>query len=376
MRNKKFAAFVMTIMIAATLATPVLAVEADSAGNVMEANDMVSIDSVPFFGAMTAGKTVTINNSEAEGSVMAVGQEVSLGSNKIGESLYVAGNIVTCSETDVHGNIFGAGNSVSIGNGMNANGVYLAGSTVTFAGKAKALCAAGTNVTISGQIDGDAYVEGENVVIADDAVITGELKIKSTKEPEVSDNAKVANLSFEEVSEDENDAAGIASKVGIGSIIWGKVKTCIYWAIAMGVFGLLLCWLFDSHLTKAAQLVKERPGLMIGTGVIAWVGIPIAALILCITYLLAPIAGMLMLAYVLLLCAGLAFAGASLVRLFLPNMNVYLSAIIGIAVLEVVRVIPVLGFIVGMVADMYLLAYVIQNIWSNRKQKEAPVEVI
>ena len=108
MRLKRLAAAFMTVLIAATLATPVLAVEADSAGNILEADNSVTIDSVPFFGAMAAGQTVLISNSEAEGSVMAAGQEVNVSSTKVGESLYVAGNIVTCSDTDVHGNIYGA----------------------------------------------------------------------------------------------------------------------------------------------------------------------------------------------------------------------------------------------------------------------------
>ena len=371
MRLKRLAAAFMTVLIAATLATPVLAVEADSAGNILEADNSVTIDSVPFFGAMAAGQTVLISNSEAEGSVMAAGQEVNVSSTKVGESLYVAGNIVTCSDTDVHGNIYGAGNSVSIGKDMNANGVYVAASNITFDGTAKALCAAGGSVTVTGKVDGDAYIEAEKVEISDSAVITGELKIKSSKEPEVSDGAKVGSYSYEEVSEDEENAAGVASKVGIGSIIWGKFKTCIYWVVAMCAFGMLLCWLFDGHLTDAAQLLRDKPGRMIGTGVVAWVCIPVVALLLCISYFLAPIGGMLFLAYVLLLCAGLPFAGASLVRLFLPKMNVFAAALIGIAALEVIRMIPVLGFLVGAVADMYLLAYVIQSIWAKRLKKES-----
>ncbi len=373
---KRLAAGVMTVLIAAALATPVFAVEADSAGNIMEADNMVSIDSVPFFGAMAAGQNVSISNSEAEGSVMAAGQEVTVVSTSVGESLYVAGNIVTCSDTDVHGNIFGAGNSVSVGNGMNANGVYVAGSNITFGGTAKALCAAGSNVTLTGKIDGDAYIEADSVSIADSAVVTGELKIKSSKEPEISDSAQVGTYSFEEITKEEADAAGTASKIGIGSMIWSKFKSCIYWVIAMGVFGLLLTWLFNDHLIEAATLIKDKPGIMIGTGIVSWLVIPIVSLILLISYIFAPVGGMLLLAYVLLLCAGLAFAGASLARLVFPNMNVFLSSLIGIAALEIVRLIPVIGFIVGMVADMYLLAYVIQKIWTGRLKKESSVEAI
>ena len=55
-------------------------------------------------------------------------------------------------------------------------------------------------------------------------------------------------------------------------------------------------------------------------------------------------------------------------------MNVFLSALIGIAALEIIRLVPVIGVLVGIAADMYLLGYVIQCLWLNRKQKITKAE--
>jgi hypothetical protein len=52
-------------------------------------------------------------------------------------------------------------------------------------------------------------------------------------------------------------------------------------------------------------------------------------------------------------------------------MNVFLSALIGIGILEIVRIIPVLGTLVGIAADMYLIGYVIQKLWIGRLRKKA-----
>ena len=373
MNTKRIVAFVLASVLAAGVCIPVLAADTDSAGNIFEADDSVTLSDIPFFGAMVAGQTVNVNASEAEGSVMAAGQEVGISSTSVGESLYVAGNSVTVSDSDVTGNIYAAGNSVVIGGGTEGNGVYAAGNVITFAGSAKAVCLGGSTVTLSGEVDGDAVLEGDKVIVTEDAVVSGKLKVISSNEPEISEDAVIETYSFEEVSEDAEDAGEIAAKVGVGTAILNKIKSCIYWVIAMAAFGLILCWLFNDHLSRAADMLKMKPGVMIGSGIISWMCIPVAALILCCTCILAPIGGMLMLAYVLLLCAGLGFAGASLVRLFLPDMNVYLSAMIGIAVLEVVRMVPVIGSVVGIVADMYLLAYVVQYIWTGiRNRKTAP----
>ena len=162
-------------------------------------------------------------------------------------------------------------------------------------------------------------------------------------------------------AEDKED-----SSPSLVSEIFQKIKSCIYWIVAMAAFGMIL---FSEHLETAATFMKTRPGAMVGSGIIGWITIPIAAIMLCCTYILAPVGGMMLLAYVLLLCAGLAFAGASLIRLFLPNMNIFLAALIGIAALEIVRLIPVIGTLVGIVADMYLIGYVIQRLWIRRLRK-------
>ncbi len=373
--NKKIMTVLITFLMMIGMCVPVFADDVDTAGNIFEADDNVKIESGKYFSAFAAGQNVLIDDSECEGSVYEAGQEVSITYSVVGESLFIAGNNVTCKDTYVHGNIFAAGNNVVIGNGAEGNGVYIAGSTVNFDGEAKALCAAGGTVIISGNVDGDAYIEGQKVIVTDEAKITGDLKIASANKPEVSEKASIGDYEYEEVSEEDDGVSGVVGKPSIGTVIWGKIKSCAFWIVAMGAFGVLLCWLFNPHLEKAAELIRTRPGVMIGTGVTTWVCVPIAALILCISCVLAPVAGLLMMAYVLLLCAGLAFTGASLGRLFMPRMNIYLSSIIAIAILEIIRMIPVLGFLVGCVADMYLLAYVVLRIWSLRKNNEEVADV-
>ena len=365
MKNKRVMTILLTALLAIGMCIPVLAKDRDSADNLFEADENVSISSDSFFSGFAAGQTVSVDDSEAKGSVFEAGQEVSISSTVVGESLYIAGNYVNVSSAQVVGNIFAAGNSVKIDEDTESNAVYAAGNEVVFSGETKALYVGGTTVTISGKVDGDAYVEGTKVIITDDAVITGELKIASANDPEVSDKAKMGDYDYDQIKEDE----GGAPAVSIGTIIWNKIKSCLFWIVAMGAFGMLLVWLFNGHLENAAQMLKAKPGVMIGTGIITWFCVPIVALLLCISCILAPLAGLLMLAYILLLCAGLAFAGASLIKLFLPKMNPFLSALIGIAALEIIRMIPVLGFLVGCVADMYLLAYVVQRIWSGRLKK-------
>ncbi|MBR6159981.1 MAG: hypothetical protein IKQ40_06720 [Lachnospiraceae bacterium] len=369
MKKKRTAAIVMTALLALCMCVPAFAEDIDSAGNVFESGETVSLPSVPFFGGFIAGRTVGVAGSEAKGSVMAAGQDVNVSGSSVGESLYVAGNNVTVSLTAVEGNLWAAGNNVTIGEGTSANGVYAAGTTVNYQGTSNGFFAAGTNVILAGTVNGDVTIEADKVQISDNAVVTGKLTVKSANDPELSENAQIGDYSHDVVTEDEEDAGENISKTGIMSVFANKLTSCLYWIAAMAAFGMLLCWFFNDDLEGALTCIKEKPGAMIGCGIVSWICIPIVAITLCCSYLLAPVAGILTLAYILILCVGLAFTGASLARLVFPKMNVFLSALIGIAVLEILRVVPVLGFIIGAAADMYLLGYVILKLWNGRLRK-------
>ena len=372
MKKKKLITIVLSLLMALTVCVPVLAeVEADmdSAGTLFVSGDIVSVPSTKFFAGFAAGRSVSMTDAEAQGSVMIAGQEVNIGTSLVAESLYAAGNTVSVRDTVVGGNIYAAGNNVVIGENVSGNGVYAAGSSVVFSGETRGAYLAAESVTLDGVIDGDVRISADNVTVTKNAVVKGELNIASSNEPDISDAADINDYKYDQITEGDEDAAEAASKGGIIAMFLGMLGKCMYWIVAMAVFGLLLCCFFGDHLDRALTFMKERPGAMIGTGIISWLAIPVAAILLCCSYILAPIGGMLMLAYVLLLCAGLAFTGASVARLVFPKMNVFLSAIIGIAVLEVIRMIPFVGLLVGIAADMYLLAYVVQSLWMHRIKK-------
>ena len=130
----------------------------------------------------------------------------------------------------------------------------------------------------------------------------------------------------------------------------------------MSLLGIVICKLFDEHLSRASELIKTRTGTMIARGIAAWILIPIIAVLLLCTLILAPVGAVILVLYILMLCVGVSFTGASLGRMILPNMNVFLSSTICIAVIEILKQIPYLGILAAIAADVYLLAYVITTI--------------
>ncbi len=364
--QKRLFMFLMAGLLSIGCTLPVMATEMDedSAGNVFISGDSVSVPNLSAFCTIAAGQNLEISDLEAEGGLMAAGQMLSVSGANIGESVFVAGNIITLNNLEAHGNIFAAGNSIKIIGNCEAKGIYAAGSDFEFDGTAQCINVAAKNVTIKGEIDGDVNISAENVEIAEGAVITGKLDIESVNEPDIADSAQIGDVEFEQ-TEAEDDGTSI------GSRIVKKITSGLYWIVAMAAFGMLLCWLFAHHIEEAAVMIREKTGAMIVSGIIAWICIPIACILLCVSMILAPTGGMLGIAYVLFLCAGLAFTGCSVSRIVFPKMNIFLSSLIGIAVLEAFRVVPVIGTLLGIAADIYLLGYVVVHVWSQRLQKKA-----
>ncbi len=366
--KKKLLTLLTAGLLAVMACVPVMAeteTDKDSAGNIAVSGDSVSLPSSEFFSGFAAGQTVDFGGAKANGSLFAAGQQVNGSGAEINESLYVAGNGVSLNNVEVYGNIFAAGNDVSITGDTKSNAVYVAGNKVIYEGETYALYAGGSTVILKGYVEGDAVISADTVEITDDAVVTGTLKVISPSKPEVPDDAQINDLEFEQVSDDADEGASL----GLGALIISKILKTLYWIVAMAAFGMILCWLFNDHLTRASEYIKNRTAAVVISGILGWLCIPVLVIALLCSYIFAPIGGILGLSYVLLVCVGLSFAGASLSRLVFPKMNVFLSTLIGIAILEAVRMIPFIGFMVGAAADMYLIGYVIQRLWLNRLKK-------
>ena len=255
----------------------------------------------------------------------------------------------------VHGDITSAGRNLKVGEGTTCAGAYLAGATVEFAGDAKALYASAQTVTISGTIDGDANINAENVLVTDDAVITGTLTVSSGNQPQVASGAKVGKLDFQQ-TESDNTIKPAMPAFSVGGLI--------YFAIVFAVIAIIMAWAFRRAVDGAGQMVRTRPAPMLVTGLVAIIAaIPVILVLL----LVAPLAGSVICAYGMVFFVAAPFAGTSIARLVFPQWNRFGSAAAGGAVAGVLVVIPVVRALFVFAAFMYLLGYVLQCIYLDMK---------
>lgn len=369
MKKKLLKSVVLGMLLTAMLPCAVFAEEhaeaMDIAGNYLSAGNDVYCQDIDARDVFVAGQKVEISGVETVGNIFAAGNAVTIDDSYVEADIFAAGNAVSI-DTKASGNVFAAAQEIEVSEDSTAAAVFIAGDVVEFDGKASTATISANTVYFGGDIEGDVSITANNVIIDDDAVVNGMLTVTS-EEVELSDDADVADYFWEPLEDSE-----VAEKVEKASILTRalhKITSRFYWIPAMLLLTLLLCWLFGKSLDGAKEAIKVNTGEMVLCGVLSWCLVPFICLVLCITVIGLPLAAMLCAIYVVLLCAGLTFAGASLGRLCFPKLHPVLASVIGVAIIEFLKIVPFIGVLVSIAADMYLLGYVTRAIYLGVSKK-------
>lgn len=328
----------------------------DTAGNTFESNTSDIQNSEyerDFFWAgngLNLTKTTVGNDLWAIGDNLIIYEDVS-----IDGSIRAAGRNIEIYDTYVENNVTCVGQHITIASNSKAAGIYLAGETVQFEGRCKSLNVAGKTVTVDGRISGDAHISGDDIEIGDGTVITGTLYVGSDKEPVIPEGAEIANIEFTEYANDEEVAAKSA-----GMFVTGKLLSGLYWIPSMLILCLLLCLVMSPELNNAGIMVKNRTAPMLLSGLIAIFAIPTLLILLSITVVGLPSAGILLLLLLLISFVSITFTGASLARITFPKMNGILASVVGVAILFAARIIPFVGILIFFGSLIYFTGYLIQ----------------
>ena len=208
---------------------------------------------------------------------------------------HVTGDVINFSQSarisgQVDGNVRGANNNLTITGTVGKNMMTfeetltidpsgkVGGSLTSFAanlgmegnvGRDALLFTAHAN--LSGKIGGGVRAKGDSLIIGSTAVIDGPVHFEGHNRPEVSSSAKLASpVDFKQMEKRESYRES-------GYYIWQVI-----WAPAFILFGLVLFALMPKF-SQEAVAGAEQIGVTAGLGVLVLFGVPIAAIIACIT---------------------------------------------------------------------------------------------
>ena len=313
-----------------------------------------------------AGDSASFNGVEAENDILAAGRNVRIEGARVDGSVRAAGQHVTLNTAEVKDGVTVAGQSVLMDAG-SARYVAMAGKDASFAGSTKQLMAASASFALDGTVDGDASICADKVEVGPNTVVSGTLHVESSQEPAIFEGAKIGKLDYVKSS------GGVSSIGTIGGLgIFGlSVFGSILLDVLGGVLGFLamaaLCeWLLRRQTKGAAELLRQRPGALLGTGVVAMLASPLAVLLLCALLVTLPVAAALAMALFAATMVGGGFLAAVLGKLAFPKMGRFASALLMALILGAVHAMPFVGGVVTVAGFAFLLGYVLQKLWLGR----------
>jgi len=353
-------------------AVPVLAFDARSGATVTVASGE-TVDDDLYVGANTvivdgtiagdlwaAGGTITVNGV-VNGSVMAAGRTVNINGD-VGHAVRAAGETIIING-DVSGDVIVGCSQVNIASTAKIGGDLLLGAGIAHIdgfveGDMKG---SGGEISISNGVKGDVELKVESLTILPTANIQGDLTYTCEEEADIQSGAQIGGMTTHNLPEVKEKRAKPFPFV-LFSGIGGKVTGFIMALIA----GLVIILLAPRRLTSIAESIRSRPGASAGWGALILFVTPIAAIIVCITIIGIPV-GLIALAlwgiaiYLAQIPVGL-FIGRWIIGHFrgVEGKAIMVGALaLGLVILKLLRLIPYLGFFIGLAVILFGLGAVV-----------------
>ena len=345
----------------------------DVQDNLYVAGGNISVSSTVFGDLLTAGGNILISEDVSE-DIAAAGGAITILGDTGGDVRVAGGNILIAG--DVAGELIIAGGSVIISSDSSIDGdVVVAGGQVSLDGDvAGDAQIAGGIVTINGNIAGNVKADiDEKLTIGEGAIIRGTLEYNARSEEVlvVNENAVIAGeITFKEVKGVNTEGMKNFVAAAVGAFVLFKLVSLI-------LVALVLVWLFRSFSNKIVEKSVRKPLKMLGKGFAVLVLVPVASIILFATLFGASFGFLAMFAYGLLIILSCVYGGVvvgawigKLISKSDHAMITWKNVVLGIILLTIVRLIPVVGWIVGLLVFLITLGslshIVLKKVWGDK----------
>jgi len=271
----------------------------------------------------TAAKTIDVNGV-VRGNMYGGAQNILVTGSRIGGSLLLGGASINIDKDSViGGSILAGAESLMIDSRVTRN---------VFAGTGNLVIGSGA------QIGKDLYyATGENkATISPEAVIVGATHVSVMKTPEKNTNVDISAMKKNFVK------VMAATKIGMTVLMF----------LGALLVGFVYLKLSEKHFTQTANIVSESFWKSLGIGFLVGMAFIPAIIILCMTFIGLPLAGLTVLLFLLYSClAGIVVARALGSALLKANKKapVFGAFALGLLIIKVVELIPFVGFMTNLV---------------------------
>lgn len=316
--------------------------------------------------AIVAGGDVRLQ-APVSGDVLAAGRTVHVGSTAQ-QDAYVAGSEITLAGT-VRRNARLAGGSVNLTpSGSIEGNVSIAAGEIDVAGPIGGyLQAVGGRIYVNGPVGGDVQLTGDAISLGPEADIAGVLRYRSGNDIQRDPAARIAAGVERLATRDEDESAG--------ALAWAAV----IWLLGFSILAAALIMALPAFTQRSSRTAASHwaQSLLIGLGALVITPLLIVAALISIVGI--PLALALLLLYLLMLLLGfvsacIALGDTAIQRAPAANRDRIgwraLAAAAGVAVLLLLTWIPVIGWIVALIAVLIGIGAMVTQL----RARNAPME--
>ena len=276
----------------------------------------------------------------------------------VGSGYTQEGDVQTPSASVERGSLIKVGESVTLASNERTDNIVVFGGDITVMGHVRqTVVAIGGTVRVSGSV-GDAVVAvGQDVVLEAGATVDGDVIAVGgdvRRDPAASVQGDVTVVAWSGLGESWDEIIGFGLLAFLGLSIWGFLG----WLVVMFVVGWLLLSLLPKPMERQTEALRTSPMHMLGWGVLAFLLFVPLIMLMVLTILGIFLIPILVLAYVYAGVIGVVVSALLLGhRLSDPLKRDSISPVaalaIGLVMLGLIRLIPVLGAIVTLILWLF-----------------------
>lgn len=322
--------------------------DAEILDDVVSWGDDISFDGHVLGDVIAGGRTVTVGDSAViDNSFMGFGQKVDINGNVVNAARvfsqdftlrgHVEGNVMSFAQSILIDTRAWVEKDVSFGSAQFIMRGRIGGD----------LSGGASSITISGQIDGDAKLEGDKIVVLQGAIIGGKLLYSSKNEPKVEDGAQILGGIERFTDDKKKEGEGYS----VGSFFWDA-----WWYLGSLALGAVLLALFRGFMLDSANSITGATVKTLGLGILFLICMPIAAIAVALTLVGIPAAVLIALTWCILIYLADIFAGLAIGHWMLSKMRKNATAprpfwalALGLVVVTVLCAIPMVGWVFGVI---------------------------
>ena len=262
-------------------------IEGTVEGDVFAAGKDIDIDGHVKGDVISAGRYLQLRGT-VDGNIRSAGNTAVI-SGKLGKNMTWFGDAVTVDSTGkVGGGITMFGGTLAIDGHLNRDILFF-----------------GEEINVNGSVGGGIREKGNMLIVGPNARVDGPVKFEGNKPAEIAPGAKLASpVEFKQMERKRDYRES-------NYYVWRVI-----WTAAFILFGMVL-FLLAPGFARETISSAERYGAPIGLGILVFFGVPLAAIIACITVVGLPLGVLTLAFWMLMLCCAEIVVGAVIGNLIL-----------------------------------------------------------